>query len=343
MNFLTNIVHFTNEIVLKKPIKTFFFFPFFIIALSGVEGFSQDTIKFFQPSPEFNNKRFVSSIGLQTVGYGGSLAMLSSAWYKEYDKTPFHFFDDSDEWLQMDKAGHLITSWYLGRIGTDMMKWSGVKAPKAVWLGSIGGFVYLTGIEMMDGFSDGWGFSWTDFGANTLGAGLIIGQNLLSCKNSSSTLAKGVRGLSLKFSFHQTDFPDYRPALLGNNFSEQLVKDYNGQSYWLSFNLSSFFPSPEGGGAGRGLFPKWLNIAAGYGGEYMITGSSDDFYVNPSGNSIWLERHRQYYLSLDVDLTRIKTKSHFLKTVFKTFSFIKIPAPALELSKKGIKAHAFYY
>lgn len=315
-------------------VKAIFLSTFFCTSLCSVNAFAQDTLQFFQHSPEFNNKRFAAAIGVQTAGYGGSLALLSSAWYKEYDQTPFHFFDDSDEWLQMDKAGHVITSWYLGRIGTDMMKWSGVKDRKAVWLGTIGGFAYLTGIELMDGFSDGWGFSWSDFGANSFGAGLIIGQNLLD--NNNSTLAKGIRGLSLKFSFHQTDFPTYRPALLGKNFSEQLVKDYNGQSYWLSFNFSSFMKEET-------RFPKCLNLAVGYGGEGMITGSPGDFYVNPGGNSIWMERHRQYYLSLDVDLTRIKTRSHFLKTIFKTFSFIKIPAPALELSKKGIKAHAFYY
>ena len=323
-----------NGIVPKKLLKIIFLFTFSFFYTTSF--FAQDTIKFFQPSSEFNNKRFVSSIGVQAVGYGSSLALLSSVWYKKYEQTSFHFFDDSDEWLQMDKAGHFITSWYLGRIGTDLMKWSGVKQPKVIWIGFIGGFVYLTGIELMDGFSDGWGFSWSDFSANTLGTGLIMGQNFLEYKGKNFALANGVKGLSIKFYFHQTNFPNYRPGLLGKNLSEQIVKDYNGQTYWLSFNLSSFMKEET-------RFPKWLNIAAGYGGEYMITGSPHDFYVDPSGNSIWMERYRQYYLSLDVDVTRIKTKSHFLKTVFKTFSFIKIPAPAFEINRKGMRFHSLYY
>ena len=141
--------------------------------------------------------------------------------------------------------------------------------------------------------------------------------------------------MSLKFSFHQTDFPLYHQSLLGKNLSEQIIKDYNGQSYWLSCNLSSFMKQET-------KFPKWINIAFGYGGEGMISGR--EAYVQlDNGNSIWIERYRQYYFSLDIDLSRIKTKSHFLKTVFETISFIKIPAPALEWNKNGMKFHPFYY
>jgi hypothetical protein len=88
-------------------------------------------------------------------------------------------------------------------------------------------------------------------------------------------------------------------------------------------------------------FPKWLNLAVGYGAEGMITGQ--DRLVN----TVFLpekERFRQFYLSVDVDLSRIETKSHFLKTVFSVFNTIKIPAPALEINTKGItKGHLVYF
>ncbi|MEK6615558.1 MAG: DUF2279 domain-containing protein [Bacteroidota bacterium] len=315
---------------MKPSLYFFFLFPF-----SFLIGLAQDTIKLFEPSADFSKKRFTSVVSLQAVGYGGSLALLSTAWYNDYNQTAFHSFDDSPEWLQMDKAGHITTSWYLGRIGIDMMEWSGVEKKKAIWYGTAGSFLYLTGIEMLDGFSDGWGFSWSDFSANTLGTVGIIGQKFLSCKEGVSSLSKGVSGLSLKFSFHQTNFPPYRPFLLGKNLSEQIIKDYNGQSYWLSFNLSSFMKKES-------KFPKWLNLAVGYGAERMISGR-DGYVTLENGNTIRMERYRQYYFSLDIDLTRIKTQSHFLKTVFETFSFIKIPAPALELNKNGMKFHSVYY
>jgi hypothetical protein len=40
-----------------------------------------------------------------------------------------------------------------------------------------------------------------------------------------------------KFSFHTTQYAQYRPNVLGSSLAEQILKDYNGQTYWLSVNL----------------------------------------------------------------------------------------------------------
>ena len=54
--------------------------------------------------------------------------------------------------------------------------------------------------------------------------------------------------------------------------------------------------------------------------------------------------YRQFYLSVDLDLTKIKTNSKFLKTLFSTINFIKIPAPALEYNtKNGFKFHYLHF
>ena len=36
-----------------------------------------------------------------------------------------------------------------------------------------------------------------------------------------------------KFSFHQTKFASQRPETLGASLNEQILKDYNGQTYWF--------------------------------------------------------------------------------------------------------------
>ena len=84
--------------------------------------------------------------------------------------------------------------------------------------------------------------------------------------------------------------------------------------------------------------PKWFNIAFGYGAEGMLNA---DF----SGADLPIQNpYRQFYLSLDVDLTRIKTKSHLLRTLFSVFNFIKIPSPTIELTSNGdLKLHALYF
>lgn len=315
--------------------------------LISASAFAQDSVNYFKTPSEFKKSRFVTATGTQALGYGGSLVMLSSAWYKEYDQTPFHTFNDSKEWLQMDKAGHFMAAWYLGRMNMDMLKWSGVGRRKAVMYGAAGSFLYLTGIELLDGYSDGWGYSWSDMACNVLGTTFIMAQRTARVNRSRIRKMRDGRsvqfhsnrnwftGLSLKYSFHQTGFPDLRPELLGKNFPEQMVKDYNGQTYWLSFNPASAMWEEK-------QFPKWLNIAFGYGGEGMISGHPE-FVALSSGATVWMERYRQYYFSLDIDLSRIRTRSRILKTIFETFSFIKIPGPALEMSKKGMKFHPFYY
>lgn len=270
----------------------------------------------------FNKNRLGVVVGAEAVLYGVSLIGLNQLWYKNYPRSPFHFFNDTDEWLQMDKMGHFVTSYSIGCIGVDLMKWSGVDRKKAIWYGGMLGSVYQSTIEVLDAYSTEWGFSVGDFAANTFGSFMLIGQEL----------AWDDQRIRLKYSFRQSQFAKYRPNLLGNNLQENLLKDYNGQTYWLSVNPSSFMHKQT-------KFPKWLNIAIGYGVEGLIGGEFNPVVFDENKNQVSFDRYRQFYFSLDVDLTRIKTKSQLLKTVFKTIGFIKIPAPAIEFNKYGIRGN----
>jgi hypothetical protein len=89
-------------------------------------------------------------------------------------------------------------------------------------------------------------------------------------------------------------------------------------------------------------FPKWLNLAAGYGAEGMTGASSNPSEVN--GVPVpYSERYRQFYIAPDIDLSRIPVKSKTLKLILKTVGFIKIPMPALEFNKNGVKFHPLYF
>lgn len=274
------------------------------------------------PSNPFNKKRLALVISSEAALYAGSLVGLNELWYKDYPRTSFHFFDDSREWEQMDKVGHATTAYYIGRIGIGFMNWTGVSRKKAIWYGGMLGSLYQTTIEVMDGYSSEWGFSVADLGANTAGSLLCIGQQL----------AWDDQRIVLKYSFMQSEFSEYRPNVLGSSLQENIIKDYNGQTYWLSVNPYSFM-------AKESKFPHWLNIAVGYGATGMTGGNFNPIYQNEQGQYLYFDRYRQFYLSMDVDLTRIKTKSKFLKTVFYAVGFIKIPAPALEFNKYGVKGN----
>ncbi len=278
---------------------------------------------FLTPSDSLNKKRQNTVIVTEAALASVTLLGLNQLWYADYPRSNFHFINDNNEWLQMDKVGHMYSAYHLGRFGAEMMNWSGADQKKQLIYGAGLGFAFLTAVEVLDGFSAEWGASSGDIIANATGTALYVSQELLWKEQR----------IVPKFSFHTTHYANLRPKTLGSSLNEQLLKDYNGQTYWLSVNLHSF--------AKQSKIPKWLNLAFGYGAEGMLTGNLQkdnlDFAQNP-------ERFRQIYLSFDVDLTKIETKSHFLKTIFSVFNTIKIPAPTLEYSaNKGLKAHAFYF
>jgi hypothetical protein len=270
--------------------------------------------------------RLTGVLVAQGALYVASITGLYFAWYKDYPQSSFHLFNDGGEWMQVDKCGHTIATFYISRIGYSSYRWSGVKENQAAWFGGLLGFAYMLNIEILDGFSSEWGFSAGDLAANTLGSMIFIGQQL----------AWHEQRFSLKYSFHQTQYAQYRPDLLGDNLIQNMLKDYNGHSYWVSGNISSFLPV-------RSKFPKWINLAVGYGTEGMTGGFNNTLVQN--GQPVpGFPRYRQFFLSVDVDLTRIPTKSKILKGVFTVLSFIKIPAPTLEYNTLGqFKAYAFYY
>ncbi len=251
----------------------------------------------------------------------GSLVYLNQAWYAQYSSSKFHTFNDNDEWLQMDKCGHTFTTYQTGRLMMQAMDWAGYNKKKQVLIGGLSGFGYMTAIEVMDGYSSGWGFSWGDMGANALGCGLAIGQKALWNEQR----------IQLKFSFYQSPFAKYRTDQLGKSLSTQILKDYNGQTYWLSVNPSSFLKKDT-------RFPKWINVAFGYGASGMLGARYNNVLAqDKNGNTFYFNRYRQGYLSLDVDFTRIKTKSKVLKAIFSCINIIKIPFPNLELSEGKLK------
>lgn len=283
---------------------------------------AQDTI---QPSV-LNKKRFHTLIGVGTGLYVTSMSALYVSWYKGYPQTRFHWADDAREWLLKDKMGHFTTTYQVGNYSYWALRWAGLDEKKAIWIGGTTGLVFMTTIEFFDGLSAQWGASPSDLLANTMGSALFISQQL----------AWHEQRIRLKFSYHPTQYAQYRPNLLGNDYLQRIIKDYNGETNWLSVNVYSFLHKES-------KFPKWLNVAVGYGATGMIGAYSNPPYYNGRAMPSF-QRLPRFYLSVDVDWTKIKTHSAVLRFVFKAISFIKIPAPALEYNhSNGLLFHPLYF
>ena len=306
-----------NIIILKVLVL-----PLFLLATIHINGQQKQKTPFFQKSDTLNKKR--RNAVYITAGSGAAVAIigLNQLWYADYPRSSFHSLNDNTSWMQMDKFGHAMSAYFIGKMGMDALAWAGESKKNQLIFGATMGWAFVTSIEIFDGFSQEWGFSTGDVIANTLGAGLLIGQELLW----------GEQRIQYKFSFSTSEYPAKIPGKLGNNFVQQIVKDYNGQTYWFSINLWSFFKESK--------IPKWLNVAVGYGANGLPE-DSYDFGIHPPQP---IESYRQFYTSIDIDLTKINTNSPFLKTVFNIFNLVKVPAPTIEYRSNGdFKFHLLYF
>ncbi|HTN16370.1 MAG TPA: hypothetical protein VL092_01720, partial [Chitinophagaceae bacterium] len=165
---------------------------------------------------------------------------------------------------------------------------------------------------------------WSDMAANAAGSALVIGQELLWDEQR----------IKYKFSFSPSPYAKAANGYLGTGFG-QLFNDYNGHTYWLSMGINKIVPNR--------ILPDWLNIAAGYSANGMI-GEFENLKYYDGVPIPSYTRYRQYILSLDVDWTKIKTRSRFLRTIFQGMFMVKLPFPAIEFNSLGqVKGHWLYY
>lgn len=302
------------------------------------------TSSFLIPSDSLNRPRLKTLAWTGAATYGIVLVGLNEAWYKDYERVGFHFFDDGGEWKNMDKWGHLFTAYFESEWIYGLSKWSGVNDRSSIWIGAGMASAFQLTVEILDAHSAEWGFSWKDVAANTGGAALFALQQ---------SLWKEQR-IRVKFSAHPVDHSRspifsadgsstssaHRRAeeVFGSNGAQALLKDYNGQTYWLSINPYSF--------TGKSPESHWqaLNIALGIGAENMYGGYGNSWSEEGQRYRIEDSRVHQYYLSLDVDWSRIRTNKPWVRVLLNTLNVIKLPFPALEYASSGkMKFHPLYF
>lgn len=264
------------------------------------------------------DKKRTITVNTITLGlWASSIVGLQSTWYKNMQTNSFHIYNDASNWLQMDKAGHFYTTSKLSLLTSDWYKWSGMQPKKAAIIGAAIGLGYQTTIEILDGFATDWGFSWADMAANTMGAGAFLVQDILWKEQR----------LIPKFSYYPSPYAAYRPNVLGANFQERLLKDYNGQSYWLSFSPGHF--------QSLNFIPKWFCLSFGYSVDQKLVGDEENY--------MGFQAKREFLFSLDVDFSQVKTSKKWFNSIIKQLNYIKIPFPTLSLKNGRIVTYGLYF
>ena len=264
--------------------------------------------KFLTPSDSLSIPRRNFVIASEGLVFSIGIIQLNKIFERGNFNSSFNIVFDNSETLQIDKAVHAFTSYQISNASYNLLNWSGVNKKDKLIFGAGMGFAFLSTVEVIDGFSKKHDATVGDILANAAGTSLFVFQDLVWNEQR----------IVPKISLHSNHFMSSNMKFM----KTQVESDFNDETFWLSFNLRSFLKNSK--------IPKCLNVALGYGVEDVRNKTA-----NP---------YKQFYLSLDVDLTRIETKSHFLKTLFSIVNCIKVPAPTLEFSRNSqLKGYFVYF
>lgn len=274
------------------------------------------------------NKQKLRTLQIGTASiYGIGMYQLAQVWFFHNDKSSFHTVNDLSHWNQMDKIGHATSANSISEKLYYGMRWAGIKHKKASIQSSIIGLLMVTSIDIMDGFSTAYGFSWPDIFANTIGSGLLVGQNLVW----------GEQKMIIKWSYQRTPEVALNPADLGDKWTNEWLHNYNGQTYWFTLNANHWLKPTK-------TWQKVLGIAVGKGAGGMYLETSQLEQDSLGGKYNLGERYHEWYLSIDLDLSHIKTPYPLLNKFFLLSRIFKTPMPTLSYSgKNGFQFKPYYF
>src|SRR5579872_376465 len=92
--------------------------PALCLVLSSVSG-----QEFFKPSAQYNPGRVNGTIIVESAIGTAVTIGLNYLWYKKFPHSRFHYFNDNNEWLNVDKVGHATTAYNKADIQSDVLRW----------------------------------------------------------------------------------------------------------------------------------------------------------------------------------------------------------------------------
>jgi hypothetical protein len=257
-------------------------------------------------STAVNTTRLAIIGGTCIVGVATVHIYQSNGWWKD-NRAPFHFQEDLNYGMWVDKIGHFYGATALTFMFSKAFQWANLSDRSSLWLGAGGAIAFQTYIEIEDGFSK-WGFDRVDFAADVAGALYPVAQHY----------SPFLQNFNFKFSYHPSALLD-NPGGIGFRGQKHLFfDDYEGQTLWMSVRVNGLLPKSV-----EPLWPDWLCIAVGYGARDI---------ASPAPYPVVI-------LSFDYDMTKIIPEtSDFLRTLGQAVNFIHLPAPAVRISP-----HAIWY
>lgn len=242
-----------------------------------------------------------------TVGLAVALHINQNVAWWEGRYRPFYIRDDWNNALMADKFGHFMGGYFVSYFAREGLIFSGVSWGRSILLASAFGLLSQTYIEIKDGFAINTGFSPSDFAADFLGVSFFYAQHYV----------RFLQNFSPKWQYTP-------PGMIGVPLKARtntFLDNYNATTAWWSIHMHNLLPGKNN------FWPKWLNIAVGYG----ING----YYTSNIS--------RRFVIGLDYNIVELLPDGvPFWNWLKQSFNLIKLPAPAVEFSSYGTKFFLLY-
>ena len=256
-----------------------------------------------QVAPELHPLRLAGVASVTLVAYGAAYwFVFKKGWWGE-ENHKFHFKNDFDYALNLDKLGHFAAGVAIGETFYEGYRWAGATEFQSYLYAGLTALATHIAIDIKDGFGETWGFSIFDVLSGGLGGFLPMAERYVPL----------FKYIDLKWSYWINSMAYYNQD---HQSSDGIfTDDYVNHTYWLSIKPYRLLPE-----AARKYYPSWLAIAFGL--------SIDDksFWKKPHPKA-----HREVYIALDYDLEAFRPQSRMARTIIKALNYFKLPAPTIQV------------
>ena len=260
---------------------------------------------FWKASPTINPWRTAIFGGLILGTYGAAYGLVFAKGWWDEGGGDFHFENDFDYAMNLDKGGHAFSGQLMGEFFYDGLTWSGFSHHAARGFAGLGAFLTHVAIDVKDGYAPEWGFSVVDVFSGTAGGFWPWLQELWSPLDA----------IEFKASYWKNSNTYWER---GGTSSGVFTDDYVNWTFWASWRVERALPK-----AAARFWPDWLCLAFGF--------SIDDAAVLSRADG-----EREFYIALDWDLEEIfKPESHALRRLVSYANTVKLPSPAVRLYPKA--------
>lgn len=257
---------------------------------------------------EISVPKLATTIGITAAAYGAAYGFVFAKGWWDDERSHFHFENDFDYALNLDKFGHFASGVAMGELFYEGYRWSGVPEFYSYLFAGLSAMSTHIAIDVKDGFAPEWGFSIFDVLSGSLGGFLPMAERYVPV----------FKYVDLKWSYwiNTTIYYDRNHHASNGVFTD----DYVNQTFWASFKPYRLLPA-----AARQYYPSWLALAVGLS---IDEGVFTDAYKHDHDKSV---AHREVYLSLDYDLEAFRPQSRMARTLVKYLNYFKFPSPTIQV------------